>query len=317
MEPILDDPSISVPLSELRKRVGRSQAEVASVIGTTQSGVSRIERQNDIRVSTLADFVGALGGKLRVYADFDSVQVELAVAAPSLAGVEGDRHEYRVIWQDLDSRALVQVGWLEYTVEEFIFSYTDDARRHDRFTPFPSLPNMVETYRSPELFPFFALRLINTADPDYTMVVDSLGLSREQATPAELLARAPSDSPHDTIQVVPEPKELPDGSMEQVFLVSGVRHARNGEPSRVDSVLSGLQQGAVLELLAEVDNPADPRALQLASDGVILGWVPGYLVEEIHRYLESPRTLSFSVERANGPETPWHLRVLCRLHITG
>lgn len=304
-------------LSDLRKRVGRSQAEVAGLIGTTQSGVSRIERQSDIKVSTLAEFVEALGGELRVHAEFGSDRIELAVhSMDPPSGPEDKRREYRVVWQDKDTRGLVQVGWLEYTGAEFVFTYTDDARSNDRFTPFPSFPDLGEVYRSPELFPFFALRLISTADPHYSVVLDSLGLSQERATPAELLARAPSESPHDTIQVVPEPTELADGTLVRTFLLSGVRHARQASPRRVDRTLSELTPETHLELMPEPENPADQRALQLVARGVVIGWIPSYLVEEVHRYVESGRAISFAIERANGPEAPWHLRVLCRLTVS-
>lgn len=306
-----------MPLGELRKRIGRSQAEVAALIGTTQSGVSRIERQSDIKVSTLADYIDALGGTLRVHAEFGNDRMELTVhAMDPPSGLGESRREYRVVWQDKETRGLVQVGWLEYTGDEFVFGYTDSAKRNERFTPFPSLPDLGEVYRSPDLFPFFALRLISTADPNYSAVIDSLGLSRDRATPAELLARAPSESPHDTIQVVPEPTELADGSLDRTFLVSGVRHARQLGPKRVDRVLAGLASETHLDLVAEPDNPADTLALQLGVRGVVIGWIPSYLVEEIHQYVDSGRTLSFVVDRANGPEAPWHLRVLCRLTVS-
>lgn len=304
-------------MAELRKRFDRSQAEVAGLIGTTQSGVSRIERQSDIKVSTLADYVEALGGTLRVHAEFGGDRIELAVRSIDRSdGREDERREYRVVWQDKETRGLVPVGRLEFTGDEFVFGYNDNARRNERFTPFPSLPDLVKTYRSPDLFPFFALRLISTADPHYPVVLDALGLSRDGATPAELLARVPSESPHDTIQVVPEPTELADGSLVRRFLVSGVRHAREVSRKRVDRALSGLTPDTQLDLVPEPENEADSRALQLATRGVVIGWIPSYLVEEIHQYLDSGRALSFVVDRANGPEAPWHVRVLCRLTVS-
>jgi transcriptional regulator with XRE-family HTH domain len=304
-------------LAELRKRFDRSQAEVAALIGTTQSGVSRIERQSDIKVSTLADYVEALGGTLRVHAEFGSDRIELAVRSmePS-SGREDERREYRVVWQDKETRGLVPVGRLEYTGDEFVFGYNDEARRNERFTPFPSLPDLGKVYRSPDLFPFFALRLISTADPHYSAVLDALGLSQDRATPAELLARVPSESPHDTIQVVPEPTELGDGSLVRTFLVSGVRHAREVGRKRVDRALSVLTPDTELDLVPEPENPADARALQLETRGVVIGWIPSYLVEEVHQYLESGRTLSFVVDRVNGPEAPWHVRVLCQMTVS-
>lgn len=98
--------------------------------------------------------------------------------------------------------------------------------------------------------------------------------------------------------------------------MSGVRHARQVSPKRVDRALSGLTPDTQLDLVAEPENPADPRALQLVVRGVVIGWIPRYLVDEIHQYLDSGRTLSLVVDRANGPEAPWHLRVLCRLTVS-
>ena len=92
--------------------------------------------------------------------------------------------------------------------------------------------------------------------------------------------------------------------------------APQASPKRVDRALSGLEPETQLELMPEPENPADPRALQLVVRGVVIGWIPSYLVEEIHQYIDSGRTLSFVVDRSNGPEAPWHLRVLCRLTVS-
>lgn len=304
-----------VRLSELRKRLGRSQAEVATAIGTTQSGVSRIERQPDVRVSTLNDYVTALGGRLRLVVEHEAGSVEIVVPPLRQQHPDDQRREYRVIWQDQGSRSLVHVGWLEYTGNEFAFSYTEDARSNAEFEPFPPFPLLDETYRSRDLFPFFSVRLISAADPGFEAVVDALGLTREAATPAELLARSPSESPHDTIQVVPEPAELPDGTLVRRFLVSGVRHADEARPDRVSRVVDALAAGTPLRLVPEPTNPTNPRALQLAAGRTVIGWVPDYLVDEIHTYMERRRALTFVVDRANGPQAPWHLRLLCRLDV--
>ena len=116
----------------------------------------------------------------------------------------------------------MRVGWLVFTGNEFKFSYVDEIKSDARFRPFPAFPRLDEVYRSAELFPYFAVRLTSTADPQYEAVLDALGLTREDATPAELLARSP-ESPHDTIQVVPEPTEMPDGTLVRMFLASGIR----------------------------------------------------------------------------------------------
>ncbi len=50
----------------LRKRAGNTQAELASRLGTTQGGVSAIERSPDPKLSTLRRHVAALGATLRI-----------------------------------------------------------------------------------------------------------------------------------------------------------------------------------------------------------------------------------------------------------
>lgn len=303
----------TLSLSELRKRVGRSQTEVALSIGTTQSGVSRLERQPDMLLSTLDEYVLALGGQLRLVVEHPLVSAELAVLRGVDDGRQPDRREYRVIWQDPDSRSLIHVGWLEFTGDAFLFSYTDEARAQPGFEPFTAFPTLDQTYRSPTLFPFFAARISSAADSGFEAVIDALGLSKEQATPAELLARSSSESPHDTIQVVPEPVELADGTLVRRFLVSGVRHVDENHPERIGRAVQRLQPGHELVLVPEPTNPAEPRALQLKAGRTVVGWVPAYLLDEIHDCLTQGRQLRFEVERANGSSVSWHLRLLCKL----
>jgi transcriptional regulator with XRE-family HTH domain len=68
----------AIALGELRGRRGHAQSEVAAVLGNSQANVSRIERQNDLCVSTLDEYVAALGGTLRILAEFPDETVELA-----------------------------------------------------------------------------------------------------------------------------------------------------------------------------------------------------------------------------------------------
>lgn len=309
----IDERALS--LADLRKRLGRSQASVAQAIGTTQSGVSRIEHQDDMHVSTVDEYVAALGGRLHLHVEHPSGNAEIRVPSLREERPSKARREFRVIWQDQQTRALVQVGWLEFTGQEFLFSYTEAASTHPRFEPFPPFPVYEKTYRSEELFTFFSVRLTSTADPQYGAVLDALGLTREDATPAELLARLPSDSPHDTIQVVPEPVEQPDGTLVRTFLVSGIRHANEEDPESVSRLVQKLHTGDTLTLVAEPENPSNPDAMQLATGGKPVGWIPDYLVDEIHDYLRADKELTVRVASANGPDAPWHLRLLCEMTV--
>lgn len=59
-------------LAEVRKRQNATQVEVAAAMGISQARVSRIEKGQleKSEVETLAAYVRALGGKLKIIADF-------------------------------------------------------------------------------------------------------------------------------------------------------------------------------------------------------------------------------------------------------
>lgn len=57
-------------LTELRKAQDFTQESLASDMDTTQGQVSRIERQTDLKLSTLRRYVEGLGGRLEVIASF-------------------------------------------------------------------------------------------------------------------------------------------------------------------------------------------------------------------------------------------------------
>jgi DNA-binding XRE family transcriptional regulator len=57
-------------LTNMRKKAGLTQAEVAGAMGVSQQRVSAIESGSVAELSTLADYIHALGGELKVIADF-------------------------------------------------------------------------------------------------------------------------------------------------------------------------------------------------------------------------------------------------------
>lgn len=70
----------AVRLAELRERRQKTQTEMAKVMRSTQANVSRIERNSsNLYLKTLAEYVGALGGRLEINAVFDEDVVPLGV----------------------------------------------------------------------------------------------------------------------------------------------------------------------------------------------------------------------------------------------
>jgi hypothetical protein len=66
-------------LAELREAAGKTQTEVAALTEQTQGELSRFERRDDRRLSTLRRYVEALGGELEVFAVVNGKRVALAV----------------------------------------------------------------------------------------------------------------------------------------------------------------------------------------------------------------------------------------------
>jgi hypothetical protein len=58
----------AMPLDQLRKAQEMTQLQLAGVLGFNQGEVSKIERRSDICVSTLAEYVEAMGGRLEIRA---------------------------------------------------------------------------------------------------------------------------------------------------------------------------------------------------------------------------------------------------------
>ncbi len=57
-------------LRALRKAAGKTQIAIAAKLGVKQESVSRIEKRADLLLSTLSQYVRALGGSLRLTAEF-------------------------------------------------------------------------------------------------------------------------------------------------------------------------------------------------------------------------------------------------------
>lgn len=74
------DTLAEIGLYELRRALDLSQADVASDIGVSQSAISQIERGEDLKLSTLRNYVEGLGGQLRLLAVFETGDEETSVA---------------------------------------------------------------------------------------------------------------------------------------------------------------------------------------------------------------------------------------------
>ena len=82
-------------LRDLRQANHLTQERMAALMGVEQENVSRLERRADLLLSTLSSYVAAMGGKLRLVAEFPNRRPvaialgDLVEVAPGQAGRRG------------------------------------------------------------------------------------------------------------------------------------------------------------------------------------------------------------------------------------
>ena len=213
-------------------------------------------------------------GRLRLTIECADNSFELAVGGVT-DRLEEEARSFRVIWQDVESRTLVHVGWLEYTGSGFEFSYTDEARRHERL-PVPAPRSLDEVYRSANLFPCFAVRLIGAADPELRGSVGR-ALDSQVKAPRQLSSWRSSRfaARHDSgsARAVRGTRRNPSSGR---FWSLGSDTPMTLPTARRATSSHRLSPDARLELVPEPTNPHNPRAIQIVSRRTQLGWLPNY-----------------------------------------
>lgn len=74
-------------LQDLRRAHRLTQARVGKALKIGQDGVSRLEQRSDLLISTLRNYVEAMGGDLQLIASFPD---RPAVAVTGLAGIDAN-----------------------------------------------------------------------------------------------------------------------------------------------------------------------------------------------------------------------------------
>jgi DNA-binding transcriptional regulator YiaG len=72
---------LEMDLRALREAAGLTQEELAQRVAVTQSQLSKLERREDFRLSTLRRYVAALGGQLEIIAVVDGKRIHLSQGA--------------------------------------------------------------------------------------------------------------------------------------------------------------------------------------------------------------------------------------------
>ncbi len=72
-------------LRDLRQARHLTQERMAELMGVEQENVSRLERRADLLLSTLSSYVAAMGGKLRLVAEFPN-RHPISIALADITG---------------------------------------------------------------------------------------------------------------------------------------------------------------------------------------------------------------------------------------
>ncbi len=68
----------AMPLQELRHARHLSQEQLAQTLSVKQAAVSKLEKRTDMYVSTLRNFIKAMGGDLEIVAKFPDGSVQIS-----------------------------------------------------------------------------------------------------------------------------------------------------------------------------------------------------------------------------------------------
>ena len=211
-----------------------------------------------------------------------------------------------IAWQDPDTRCWHTVGRLSRDQKDYQFAYTRGALASPRFGYLGRMHDTAKVYRSQDLFPLFANRLLSESRPEYSdylswMAVDS------SADKFELLARSGGRRGTDQLCVYPEVEPNGHGEMEIHFFSHGLRYL---SPEELATVAS-LQPGNPLQLTTD-GNPHDSYALLLEArkPPIKVGYCPRYLNQGL-AVAQAQAPIRLTVEKAN-LDAPLKFRLLCK-----
>ncbi len=66
-----------MPLNELRRARALTQRDMAKMLEVNQPAVSKLEQRTDVYVSSLRSYIEAVGGKLKIVAEFPEGEVAI------------------------------------------------------------------------------------------------------------------------------------------------------------------------------------------------------------------------------------------------
>ena len=216
-------------------------------------------------------------------------------------------------FQNNDSRKWFPVGELNFDGETYRFFYikgAEIARDEANFQPLVSFPDFRKIYKSTELFPMFANRVMPESRPEYRQTVEWLALAENQNDPLAFLARTGGAKVTDKFEIFCYPESDEKGDFNLHFFPHGLRYVPEGSIERIGK----MEKGDKLYLASAFQNPFDKKALQLQTrDNHIVGYCPSYLLDDVNEIIEKEAEVEVCVKRVNDEASPLQFRFLCRL----
>lgn len=221
-------------------------------------------------------------------------------------------------WQHRSSRRWFPVGRLIRHGSGhggFEFTYIQGAKEAEEsagFRTIPAFPSLERRYRSSELFPTFRNRVMNAGRIDRPIYLQQLGLNAEECDELTELSVSGGRSYTDSFEVFPPIEPDPDGVFRTQLMLHGLRHTN---PDAITAA-QNLQPGKELRVAVELNNPVATHAILVyTQDYYVLGWLPRYVAEGIHRGADWTIADAKATVARVSPDAPLSHRVL--LDFTG
>ena len=214
-------------------------------------------------------------------------------------------------WQDPESRQWYPVGKLSSDEAIYRFVYTKGATLSKNFLPFGSMRDLYAEYKSRDLLPLFANRIISKKRLEYRDFLNWLDLREGEADPLVVLARTEGVRETDSLTVFPCPEPDQEGKYVVHFFSHGIRYLPDDARIRIGK----LRGGDRLYLMLDPQNRYDGCAIALRTGDptTIVGYCPRYISCDFLEILENnPDAVRVEVKRVNA-DAPIQLRLLCTL----
>ena len=217
-----------------------------------------------------------------------------------------------VAWQDSERREWTPVGRLTLEDGSYRFVYTQGAKKLKEFKPVGVMQDLYKMYKSDELFPIFANRVLAKNRPEYNDYLQWLGLAESSYSALEELARTGGLRATDSLELFPCPRPTSDNYYEVYFFCRGIRHLHPENEMRACE----LRPGEDLYLMQDLQNSYDVTALLMRTNDPITlaGYAPRYYSADFTKLIAvlGPNKVRVTVEKVN-LKAPIQYRVLCKL----